>query len=77
MESHPRVKKPRQLVSKGSCLHEENYRNGTEVIVAKEKLLPRLNEVVTALDDKGVDTILCALQQLGHCVQYHCSLDPG
>ncbi len=32
--------------------------DGTEVIVAKEKLLPRLNEVVAALDDKGVDMIL-------------------
>ncbi len=32
--------------------------DGTEVIVAKEKLLPRLNDVVTALDDKGVDMIL-------------------
>ena len=32
--------------------------DGTEVIVAKEKLLPRLNEVVTALDDKDVDMIL-------------------
>ena len=32
--------------------------DGTEVIVAKEKLLPRLNEVVTGLDDKGVDMIL-------------------
>ena len=32
--------------------------DGTEVIVAKEKLLPRLNEVVMALDDQGVDMIL-------------------
>ena len=32
--------------------------DGTEVIVAKEKLLPRLNEVVAALDDRGVDMIL-------------------
>ena len=28
------------------------------MIVAKEKLLPRLNDVVAALDDKGVDMIL-------------------
>lgn len=33
-------------------------RDGMEVIVAKEKLLPRLNEVMTALDGKGVDMIL-------------------
>ena len=33
-------------------------RDGMEVVVAKEKLLPRLNEVVTALDGKGVDMIL-------------------
>ena len=33
-------------------------RDGTEVIVAKEKLLPRLNKVVMALDDQGVDMIL-------------------
>ena len=33
-------------------------RDGTEVIVAKEKLLPRLDEVVTALDDRGVNMIL-------------------
>ncbi len=33
-------------------------RDGMEVIVAKEKLLPRLDEVMTALDDKGVDMIL-------------------
>jgi protein AroM len=32
--------------------------DGTEVIVAKEKLLPRLNEMVMALDDQGVDMIL-------------------
>jgi protein AroM len=32
--------------------------DGTEVIVAKEKLLARLNDVVTVLDDKGVDMIL-------------------
>jgi protein AroM len=32
--------------------------DGTEVIVAKEKLLPRLNDVVSALDDKDVDMIL-------------------
>ena len=32
--------------------------DGTEVIVAKEKLLPRLNKAVTALDDKDVDMIL-------------------
>ena len=33
-------------------------RDGTEVIVAKEKLLPRLNDVMAVLDDKGVDMIL-------------------
>ncbi len=33
-------------------------RDGMEVVVAKEKLLPRLDEVMTALDDKGVDMIL-------------------
>ena len=32
--------------------------DGTEVIVAKEKLLPRLNDAVAALDDKDVDMIL-------------------
>ncbi len=32
--------------------------DGTEVIVAKDKLLPRLNNVVTALDNKGVNMIL-------------------
>ena len=32
--------------------------DGTEVIVAKEKLLPRLNKVMTALDNQGVDMIL-------------------
>ena len=33
-------------------------RDGMEVVVAKEKLLPRLDEVMTVLDDKGVDMIL-------------------
>ena len=33
-------------------------RDGTEVTVAKEKLLPRLNGVVKTLDDRGVDMIL-------------------
>ncbi len=33
-------------------------RDGTEVIVAKEKLLPRLNNIVMALDGDGVDLIL-------------------
>ncbi|MGD8290892.1 MAG: AroM family protein [Desulfobacterales bacterium] len=32
--------------------------DGTEVIVAKEKLLPRLDDVMAVLDDKGVDMIL-------------------
>jgi protein AroM len=32
--------------------------DGTEVIVAKEKLLTRLNDTVAALDDKDVDMIL-------------------
>lgn len=32
--------------------------DGTEVIVAKEKLLPGLIEIVAALDDEGVDLIL-------------------
>ncbi len=33
-------------------------KDGTEVIVAKEKLLPRINDVVMALDDEGVNLIL-------------------
>lgn len=33
-------------------------RDGTEVVVAKEKLLPRLNDVMAVLDNKGVDMIL-------------------
>ncbi len=32
--------------------------NGAEVIVAKEKLLPRLNDAVMSLDDEGVNLIL-------------------
>jgi len=33
-------------------------RDGTEVVVAKEKLLPRLADVVRSLDEQGVDMIL-------------------